>query len=315
MRKIGFTLIELLVVIAIIAILAAILFPVFAQAREKARQISCLSNEKQFGLAFMQYTQDYDESYPLGVCAPADDCNVNGNWAYGRGWAGQILPYVKSSAVYLCPSDPYSYPDDISYAYNINFALMNPNVWWGGIDGQSSKLTAPASTVLVFETQGYLHQQINIANEAAGIMNFPFTSGAGNGNTNGAANYYTFSAYATGVFSDSNQTGGAYGSGNPAFPVTNCTTNAQLQAASTDGAPCFYHMTGRHIGGSNYVMADGHAKWLRGSQVSAGGFAYPNNPEQPSTNFFGATLFAAGTQCHNDPMCPNGTCEATFSPY
>ena len=64
--RLGFTLIELLVVIAIIAILAAILFPVFAQAREKARQISCISNEKQIGLAALQYTQDYDELMPLG---------------------------------------------------------------------------------------------------------------------------------------------------------------------------------------------------------------------------------------------------------
>src|ERR1700760_4371273 len=64
LRPLGFTLIELLVVIAIIAILAAILFPVFAKVREKARQTSCLSNEKQLGLAFQQYTQDYDEKYP-----------------------------------------------------------------------------------------------------------------------------------------------------------------------------------------------------------------------------------------------------------
>ena len=93
--KAGFTLIELLVVIAIIAILAAILFPVFAQAREKARAISCLSNMKQIGLGVTQYEQDFDETTPGGL---------NG-YGGGSGWAGQIYPYVKSTQVFRCPSD------------------------------------------------------------------------------------------------------------------------------------------------------------------------------------------------------------------
>ena len=81
----GFTLIELIVVIAIIAILAAILFPVFAKVREKARQVSCLSNMKQLGLAFVQYSQDYDEVLPDGT-----QLTFGGNC--GAGWAGQIYP-------------------------------------------------------------------------------------------------------------------------------------------------------------------------------------------------------------------------------
>src|SRR3978361_1951717 len=95
-KRMGFTLIELLVVIAIIAILAAILFPVFAKVREKARQTACLSNEKQLGMALMQYTQDNDEFYPFGNNIP---------WGGGAGWAGVVYPYVKSEKVYLCPDD------------------------------------------------------------------------------------------------------------------------------------------------------------------------------------------------------------------
>src|SRR2546422_3208936 len=95
----GFTLIELLVVIAIIAILAAILFPVFAQAREKARGISCLSNNKQIGLAFMQYVQDYDETFPPSRFTTTKN-DTGGRY---MPWSVNILPYVKNVAVYECP--------------------------------------------------------------------------------------------------------------------------------------------------------------------------------------------------------------------
>ena len=93
-KRSAFTLIELLVVIAIIAILAAILFPVFARARENARRSSCQSNLKQIGLGFAQYTQDYDEKFPIGR---ADDENLS--------WARTLQPYLKSSQIFQCPSE------------------------------------------------------------------------------------------------------------------------------------------------------------------------------------------------------------------
>ena len=96
-RRGAFTLIELLVVIAIIAILAAILFPVFAQAREKARQTQCLSNTKQLGLGISQYIQDYDETLPMG------------GWTDPSGsvdrWFEMVYPYVRNVGVFVCPSE------------------------------------------------------------------------------------------------------------------------------------------------------------------------------------------------------------------
>lgn len=93
--KAGFTLIELLIVIAIITILAAILFPVFASAREKSRQGACLSNEKQLGLALLQYAQDYDEGLPMRLFGSYPD-----QWQ----WCDATYPYVKSVGVFACPS-------------------------------------------------------------------------------------------------------------------------------------------------------------------------------------------------------------------
>jgi len=146
----GFTLIELLVVIAIISILAAILFPVFARARENARRTSCLSNLKQIGIGIMQYTQDYDERYPMnywwkdpgssvaGVTCPSNMSNgpcgkyrVNtGSGGTGFGyfvtWMDIIQPYIKSTQVFDCPSA--THPEGFltpSYGFNAGFSSTN----------------------------------------------------------------------------------------------------------------------------------------------------------------------------------------------
>jgi prepilin-type N-terminal cleavage/methylation domain-containing protein/prepilin-type processing-associated H-X9-DG protein len=145
----GFTLIELLVVIAIIALLAAILFPVFARARENARRSSCQSNLKQIGLVIMQYTQDYDEMLPTPLWWTATSSNT---------WLGEIQPYAKSTQVFQCPSDPnktgasgWMTNSDVpsyhsSYGYNWNFGTAKSNAASG------IKLTALANaskTVMV----------------------------------------------------------------------------------------------------------------------------------------------------------------------
>ncbi|BDI28973.1 hypothetical protein CCAX7_10240 [Capsulimonas corticalis] len=122
-RKVqGFTLIELLVVIAIIAVLAAILFPVFAKAREKARQTACLSNLKQLSLGMMQYVQDNDETYPSGYNGQSTHVS-DGQLSY---WPQAIFPYVKSYAVYQCPDNPHSADTAVGYLYNNHYMNLAP---------------------------------------------------------------------------------------------------------------------------------------------------------------------------------------------
>src|SRR5437764_6385897 len=136
MRRCGFTLIELLVVIAIIAILAAVLFPVFAQAREKARQTACLSNGKQLGLALNMYVQDYDERFP-----PADYGNpvtsppyTQYAWFSGNGGAvfyppccfDLLQPYQKNLQVNKCPSDGTGISSKLTLGKNGNGEPLQP---------------------------------------------------------------------------------------------------------------------------------------------------------------------------------------------
>jgi prepilin-type N-terminal cleavage/methylation domain-containing protein/prepilin-type processing-associated H-X9-DG protein len=129
-NKSAFTLIELLVVIAIIAILAAILFPVFGRARENARRSSCQSNLKQIGLGFAQYTQDYDERLPNAAGGGTGGAGMIGGWVKFAHWpydastqsfdvtSGSLYPYIKSSQIYICPSDTQGQKQLESYEMN-----------------------------------------------------------------------------------------------------------------------------------------------------------------------------------------------------
>src|SRR5262249_17929502 len=143
----AFTLIELLVVIAIIAILAAILFPVFSQAREKARAISCLSNCKQMGLAIHMYAQDYDEGYPFGHM---NDMHGMGD---APSWIESLPPYIKSKLLHRCPSDSSPLwnaseePRETSYGLNAYFTPNHPPYY--GV--QMAQVANPAQCILVAE--------------------------------------------------------------------------------------------------------------------------------------------------------------------
>jgi prepilin-type N-terminal cleavage/methylation domain-containing protein/prepilin-type processing-associated H-X9-DG protein len=159
-RRSGFTLIELLVVIAIIAILAAILFPVFAQARDKARQSTCLSNTKQMGTSMLMYVQDYDETFPRDT--------FDNQTTF---WMDYVQPYVKNESIWRCPSRPSSTirvntgRANIFTAYGYNwFFLGTPYTATITVNGQNyssvrscnlAQVTAPTQTILLAETSYY----------------------------------------------------------------------------------------------------------------------------------------------------------------
>lgn len=149
--KKAFTLIELLVVIAIIAILAAILFPVFARARENARRASCLSNLKQIGLATVMYTQDYDEKYPPTYILTSQPAPGGEEWNPGTAWYWQqiLYPYTKSMQLYRCPSTTTNLPNAWHNNYGVNLYVINTNPL------SMATINAPATTYLVMDAGEY----------------------------------------------------------------------------------------------------------------------------------------------------------------
>ena len=186
-QKHGFTLIELLVVIAIIAILAAILFPVFARARDNARRVSCMSNLKQIGLGFMQYAQDYDERYPLPMWEsastytstvasgsghtfimqdPVDSGTPAGRYEFSPGsgfghyygWMDFIFPYVKSVQIFTCPSyavkvSSQQRASTPSYGYNGSISNLKPYPSQPPLSLSAIKLSS--QTILIIEAPSF----------------------------------------------------------------------------------------------------------------------------------------------------------------
>ena len=246
-RRSGFTLIELLVVIAIISILAAILFPVFQKVRENARRASCQSNEKQLGLAFIQYQQDADEKLPSGDGV---------THVSGCGWAGNIYPFTKSTSVYKCPDDSTANNGNLvacSYGYNRNLTLGTKSSL---LTNSLASLTAPANTVLLYEAVG---NQSNVANAPGTTGGLDTGSQSGTGGDGGGAGW--------------NDGGGRYDIGYVGNPPR--TNNGSKSP------------TGRHTESGNYLMADGHVKWLRAIAVSPGlGALTPSSPQGSDTGHY-----------------------------
>jgi len=308
-RRNAFTLIELLVVIAIIAILAAILFPVFATARAKARQTACLSNEKQIGLAMIQYVQDYDETYPAGTAysCPAGGCVENEATGVmpnaptgsnpGQGWAGPLYGYIKAGAVFTCPDDSFGqnaiagwvaidHMQAMSYAYNLNLAALN-----------ASKIGSVGTCVMLFEVSSLMANPVNPQDE----------------------------------FSPSGNLNDAYAhQGILGYPDNGATNWPGLPVGALGGQCTFISQIGRHSGAANYALADGHVKWMQGPVVSPGSPAATASSDQtltgaaancptelPATGV-GKSQWAggnaAGSQFGGVSSITGGTFAATFSP-
>jgi prepilin-type N-terminal cleavage/methylation domain-containing protein/prepilin-type processing-associated H-X9-DG protein len=222
-RRPGFTLIELLVVIAIIAILAAILFPVFAQARDKARQATCTSNLKQIGTVLVMYTMDYDNWYP-----PAQPfcCAGKGQISYDAIWE-EMEPYHKNKEIWRCPSDPYPYE------------------------------TQPVKHFRGGYKVSYL------VNETGWSKNIPHLAYANNSaQVNEPANFIYFCEFVMGTKDNGPMIGVGPASGASSNPPKPDATITPADVYNLAGNPA-YNVPARHSGGNNYLFADGHVKWAR----------------------------------------------------
>jgi len=288
----GFILIELLVVIQIIAILASMLFPVFARTRENARKASCMNNLKQLGLGFLQYTQDYEEKYPVGL-QDTGDYGIGVGWGGvgwgGVGWGGQIYPCVKSTQVFLCPSYrpevhitvPLTPPEvRISYAWNTSISNKQTGL---GAASRVAVLTAPVKTIMLLEVHANAKAILgaDTGQENPGTTQSDYCTPATNGhcrrmwrNQNAGTN--NAGAFMTGC------TGRRYG-------ANNCSQG--------EGGAVFNGEEGLHLGGANFLLADGHVKWFRGDSVSSGySAATPKSTQTSNANCSGTPCYAEGTE-------------------
>jgi len=283
----GFTLIELLVVIAIIAILATILFPVFASAREAARKSSCASNLKQLGLAITQYSSDFDGYYPLGYYNTLDGINDDGSRFLHTNWSWIVQPYVKNAQIFVCPSDAFrgfsprhcdtvQHPECNDKQYYGNPAM---NFLAGGslgfTDRQVLRSSYTANEVILprLPSGPSITRAVNEAVVDAPSKLITLAEASGAFNDNGAFDGTALHSYRTSSALTHGLIDGQYETENGALPGVRAippgVARDLLTGKRSNSLPChIVHIAvDRHTGGAVYQFLDGHVKWLRLEQT------------------------------------------------